>query len=166
MAATAPNYEQNRDFGSNERGAVVCGRSRRRSALFRPLCGSTMVDVDGVRACAASFCLAVLRVWHSAARRGSVRGRSLARIPRPPIGAPARARSSVLLCGRWSTPWTHSHDAPACGSTQCLERALKGELLGEHEIKEICNRVRELLVYESNVVHIKAPCTVVGDVHG
>jgi len=48
----------------------------------------------------------------------------------------------------------------------CLARALKGELLSEPELKEICNRVKELLVSESNVVHLKAPCTVVGDVHG
>lgn len=49
---------------------------------------------------------------------------------------------------------------------QCLETCLKGELLSEGEIKEICARVKELLVYESNVVHVKAPCAVVGDIHG
>jgi len=48
----------------------------------------------------------------------------------------------------------------------CLETCMKGELLSEEEIKEICSRVKELLVYESNVVHIKAPCAVVGDIHG
>lgn len=32
--------------------------------------------------------------------------------------------------------------------------------------QEITSKVKELLVYESNVVHIKAPCTVVGDIHG
>jgi hypothetical protein len=32
--------------------------------------------------------------------------------------------------------------------------------------QEITSKVKELLVYESNVVHLKAPCTVVGDIHG
>jgi serine/threonine-protein phosphatase PPG1 len=48
----------------------------------------------------------------------------------------------------------------------CLERCLSGELLSEAEIKEICAKVKELLVFESNVVNLHAPVTVVGDVHG
>ncbi len=49
---------------------------------------------------------------------------------------------------------------------KCLEACLNGQLLSEAEIKEITGKVKELLVYESNVVHLKAPCTVVGDIHG
>ena len=49
---------------------------------------------------------------------------------------------------------------------ECLATCMKGELLSESDIKEICGRVKELLVYESNVVHLPAPCTVVGDIHG
>ena len=53
-----------------------------------------------------------------------------------------------------------------CDVDSCLERSLRGELLTEAELKEICSRVKELLVYESNVVNLNSPCTVVGDVHG
>jgi hypothetical protein len=48
----------------------------------------------------------------------------------------------------------------------CLERLYKKQLLAECVIKEICERTKELLMSESNVVHIRAPVTVVGDIHG
>jgi len=37
---------------------------------------------------------------------------------------------------------------------------------GEQVIKEICDKVKEIHIYESNVQLIKSPVTVVGDVHG
>lgn len=43
---------------------------------------------------------------------------------------------------------------------------LRKKLLGEALIKEICEKTKELLMRESNVVHISAPVTVVGDIHG
>ena len=42
----------------------------------------------------------------------------------------------------------------------------KKELLAESVIEAICAKAKELLMKESNVVHIKAPVTVVGDIHG
>ncbi|EPB89303.1 serine/threonine-protein phosphatase [Mucor circinelloides 1006PhL] len=48
----------------------------------------------------------------------------------------------------------------------CLERLYKKQLLAECVLKEICERTKELLISESNVVHISAPVTVVGDIHG
>ncbi|KAI8643169.1 Metallo-dependent phosphatase-like protein [Parasitella parasitica] len=48
----------------------------------------------------------------------------------------------------------------------CLERLYKKQLLAECVLKEICERTKELLMSESNVVHISAPVTVVGDIHG
>lgn len=65
--------------------------------------------------------------------------------------AKALAGTSTWSCARFFSP----HPFPRAG-----------ELLPEADLKDICNRVKELLVFESNVVHIKAPCTVVGDVHG
>lgn len=51
-----------------------------------------------------------------------------------------------------------------------LDRAisvlLRKELLDEKLIKELCEKTKELLLRESNVVHISAPVTVVGDIHG
>ncbi|KAJ2082714.1 putative serine/threonine protein phosphatase [Coemansia sp. RSA 988] len=48
----------------------------------------------------------------------------------------------------------------------CIERLYNGTLLSEGEIAQICLLVQELLAEEPNVVHISAPVTVIGDVHG
>lgn len=48
----------------------------------------------------------------------------------------------------------------------CLEKLYNKQLLAECVLKEICERTKELLLSESNVVHIRAPVTVVGDIHG
>jgi len=48
----------------------------------------------------------------------------------------------------------------------CIERLLRKELLAESVVEAICAKAKELLIKESNVIHIKAPVTVVGDIHG
>ena len=45
-------------------------------------------------------------------------------------------------------------------------RLSKKQLLAEAAVKEVCEKVKELLMRESNVVHLSAPITVVGDIHG
>lgn len=57
--------------------------------------------------------------------------------------------------------WTASIDLD-----ECIERLYKKELLAESVIEAICAKAKELLMKESNVVHIAAPVTVVGDIHG
>ncbi|ORX91104.1 Ser/Thr protein phosphatase, partial [Basidiobolus meristosporus CBS 931.73] len=49
---------------------------------------------------------------------------------------------------------------------ECIERLFKRQLLAEPVVKELCEKTKELLLQESNVVHIKTPVTVVGDIHG
>lgn len=49
---------------------------------------------------------------------------------------------------------------------ECIARLYKKELLAESVIEAICAKTKELLMKESNVVHISAPVTVVGDIHG
>lgn len=49
---------------------------------------------------------------------------------------------------------------------ECIERLYRKELLAEPVIEAVCAKTKELLMKESNVVHIKAPVTVVGDIHG
>lgn len=49
---------------------------------------------------------------------------------------------------------------------ECIERLYKKELLAESVIEAVCAKTKELLMRESNVVHIRAPVTVVGDIHG
>ena len=49
----------------------------------------------------------------------------------------------------------------------CLDKLIqKRELLSELAVKCICAKIKEILLQESNVHHIQAPVTVVGDVHG
>ena len=47
-----------------------------------------------------------------------------------------------------------------------MEKASKGELLDENQIKMICLAARNLLIEEPNVVDLAAPVIIVGDVHG
>lgn len=49
---------------------------------------------------------------------------------------------------------------------ECIERLYKKQLLADSVIEAICAKAKELLMRESNVVHIAAPVTVVGDIHG
>jgi serine/threonine-protein phosphatase PPG1 len=49
---------------------------------------------------------------------------------------------------------------------QCIEQAFKKQLLGEALLREICEKTKEVLMRESNVVHVSSPVTVVGDIHG
>lgn len=48
----------------------------------------------------------------------------------------------------------------------CIAQLLKKQLLHETVLKEICEKTKEVLMKEGNVVHVQAPVTVVGDIHG
>lgn len=48
----------------------------------------------------------------------------------------------------------------------CIQQLLRKQLLHEVLLREICEKTKEVLMRESNVVHISAPVTVVGDIHG
>lgn len=48
----------------------------------------------------------------------------------------------------------------------CIDQLLEKQLLHEALIREICEKAKEVLMRESNVVHVSAPVTVVGDIHG
>ncbi|MCQ2820730.1 MAG: serine/threonine-protein phosphatase [archaeon] len=47
-----------------------------------------------------------------------------------------------------------------------LESLYKGECLPENDVKILCDKVKELLIEESNVQPVSAPVTVCGDIHG
>jgi serine/threonine-protein phosphatase PPG1 len=49
---------------------------------------------------------------------------------------------------------------------ECIERLYRKELLADSVVEALCAKAKELLMKESNVVHIAAPVTVVGDIHG
>lgn len=47
-----------------------------------------------------------------------------------------------------------------------IEQLLGGDIIKEEEVKAICEKAKEILSTESNVVPVKCPITVVGDIHG
>ena len=47
-----------------------------------------------------------------------------------------------------------------------LEKALRGELLPEGDVRHLCDLVTSLLVEESNVQPVSAPVMICGDIHG
>ena len=47
-----------------------------------------------------------------------------------------------------------------------LAACLKNRYLNELQVMELCRRVCDILITESNVVDVTSPVTVVGDIHG
>jgi serine/threonine-protein phosphatase 2A catalytic subunit len=47
-----------------------------------------------------------------------------------------------------------------------ISKLMECNLLPESEIKNLCEKVKEILVEESNIQPIKAPVTICGDIHG
>eukprot|EP00698_Gefionella_okellyi_P004519 TRINITY_DN14148_c0_g1_i1.p1 TRINITY_DN14148_c0_g1~~TRINITY_DN14148_c0_g1_i1.p1 ORF type:complete len:309 (+),score=42.47 TRINITY_DN14148_c0_g1_i1:74-1000(+) len=48
----------------------------------------------------------------------------------------------------------------------CIAKLYNCEIIDELAVKYVCEKVKELLIEESNVQAVRAPVTVVGDVHG
>lgn len=47
-----------------------------------------------------------------------------------------------------------------------IEQLRRCEIIKEKEVKELCDRAKEILVEESNVQRVDAPVTICGDIHG
>lgn len=47
-----------------------------------------------------------------------------------------------------------------------IEQLKRCEIIKESEVKELCDKAKEILFEESNVQFIEAPVTVCGDIHG
>ena len=47
-----------------------------------------------------------------------------------------------------------------------LETLKNGTILPERELRILCEKVKEILIEESNVQPVKAPVTICGDIHG
>lgn len=47
-----------------------------------------------------------------------------------------------------------------------IEQLRRCETIKESEVKDLCNKAREILVEESNVQRVDAPVTICGDIHG
>lgn len=69
------------------------------------------------------------------------------------------------LLSRWCRADCNTREA-SVDLDECISRLYKKELLAESVIEAICAKTKELLMRESNVIHVQAPITVVGDIHG
>jgi len=47
-----------------------------------------------------------------------------------------------------------------------IEKLYKCELITEKQVKDLCNKAREILIEESNVQCVDSPVTICGDIHG
>ena len=47
-----------------------------------------------------------------------------------------------------------------------IEQLRKCEYIKESEVKELCEKAKEILIEEANVQRVEAPVTICGDVHG
>jgi len=48
----------------------------------------------------------------------------------------------------------------------CISRIKNREILTEKELRIVCEKVKELLIEESNVQPVNSPVTICGDIHG
>lgn len=74
---------------------------------------------------------------------------------------PNRAKELITLGFFWFINNMAPFDLDAC-----IQQLLRKQLLHEALLREICEKTKEVLMRESNVVHVSAPVTVVGDIHG
>lgn len=47
-----------------------------------------------------------------------------------------------------------------------IEQLMQCELITESEVKTLCNKAREMLIKDGNVLQVQSPVTVCGDLHG
>ena len=47
-----------------------------------------------------------------------------------------------------------------------IETIKQSKCLTEHDLKILCDKAKEILKKESNVVQVKTPVTICGDIHG
>lgn len=49
---------------------------------------------------------------------------------------------------------------------RCIEQLMDCKTVSENTLRCLCEKAKELLLEDSNVLQLQAPITVVGDVHG
>lgn len=47
-----------------------------------------------------------------------------------------------------------------------IEQLMKCEYIKESEVKALCDRAKDILSNEANVVKVETPLTICGDIHG
>ena len=77
----------------------------------------------------------------------------------PSIGL--RAAAGGARASAMASPETSYGDLDAQ-----IARLLKCQTLSEAEVKQLCEKAKEILAHESNVQPVRCPVTVCGDIHG
>ena len=49
---------------------------------------------------------------------------------------------------------------------EILSKVKKGELVDEINVKRLCDKAKEILAKDGNIIHVESPVTVCGDIHG
>jgi serine/threonine-protein phosphatase 6 catalytic subunit len=49
---------------------------------------------------------------------------------------------------------------------RCISELREGKILSERDLRMVCEKIKEILIEESNVQPVSAPVTVCGDIHG
>ena len=49
---------------------------------------------------------------------------------------------------------------------KCINMLKRGEILSEKVLRRCCEKVKEILIEESNVQPVNSPVTLCGDIHG
>ena len=49
---------------------------------------------------------------------------------------------------------------------ECISMIKDGKILSEKQLRIVCEKVKELLIEESNVQPVNSPVTICGDIHG
>ena len=55
---------------------------------------------------------------------------------------------------------------PYCDPDKWLDIVKNGGILPERDLRVLCEKIKEILIEESNVQPVSAPVTLCGDVHG
>lgn len=85
---------------------------------------------------------------------------------RPRQPRPAYAESEESDQGTEAARSPPAPASPLAMLDKCLATLRSGQCLDEHDLRRVCELVKELLVEESNVQPVRSPVTVCGDVHG
>ena len=86
----------------------------------------------------------------------------LSKLRHPPLPLQALSGRTVTHLNYLLPP----HTMPKYDPDRWISQLMQCEHLSEPDMKTLCNRVRTLLMEESNIQPVSSPVTICGDIHG